>query len=323
MQVSSAARVAGRIDFRRGPSLALVGGKRCSTVRCSVCASEDVQREFYLVDGFELARCRSCDVAFVTNPPTADELEHLYSFDSGYHVSFRDDAKETAHRFALAERQYALLARYCERGRCLDVGAAAGFFVKTAADHGWDAHGIELSKDTSRLARERYGVDVRSARLEETASEPASFDAITLWDVIEHVHDPLDTMRRVASLLKPGGVVLILTPNLDGLFARGSYKVARRIDYWPAVAPPGHLFQFSAKSLTSLLERVGLTVLETKHEPFPYRGQFGSPRQLIKPRRLAYAAVFAPLVLLGPHLGAGDQIVLTARRPPSSYGSPA
>ena len=79
-------------------------------MRCSVCASEDVQRDFYLTGGFELARCKDCDVAFVTNPPTADELEHLYSFDSGYHVSFRDDTKEAAHRFALAERQYALLA---------------------------------------------------------------------------------------------------------------------------------------------------------------------------------------------------------------------
>jgi SAM-dependent methyltransferase len=292
-------------------------------MRCRVCDSEDVERDYYLTDGFELARCRSCGVAFVTNPPTAHELEHLYSFDSGYHVDFRDDAKEIAERFALAERQYALLARHRDRGSCLDVGASAGFFVKTAADHGWDAHGIELSKDTSRLARERYGVDVQSARLEETTFEPASFDAITLWDVIEHLPDPIDTMQRAATLLKPGGVVLILTPNLDGLFARGSYKVARRIDYWPAVTPPGHLFQFSTRSLTVLVERVGLTVLEIKHEPVPYRFVFGGPRQLIKPRRLAYAAVFAPLMLLGPRLGAGDQIVLTARRAPSANGSPA
>lgn len=292
-------------------------------MRCRVCASADVQRDFYLANGFELARCRSCGVAFVTNPPTADELEHLYSFDSGYHVKFRDDAKEVAYRLSLAERHYAMLARYCKSGICLDVGASAGFFVKTAADHGWDAHGIELSKDTSRLARERYGVDVQTARLEETTFEPASFDAITLWDLIEHLPDPFDTMQRIVSLLKPGGVVLILTPNLDGLFARGSYRVARRIDYWPAVTPPGHLFQFSAKSLTALLERVGLTVLETRNEPMPYRGIFGGPRQLIKPKRLAYAMVFAPLMLLGPRLGAGDQIVLTARRPPSRNGPSA
>jgi 2-polyprenyl-3-methyl-5-hydroxy-6-metoxy-1,4-benzoquinol methylase len=284
-------------------------------MRCPICASEDVQRELFEMNGFELARCRSCGVAFVANPPTAQELQQLYSFASGYHVNFRDDPREIAKRFALARRQYAMLARHRTAGRCLDIGASAGFFVKTAADNGWQAQGIELSTDTAQLARERYRVDVADVRLEEASFEPASFDAITLWDVIEHVPDPLDTMQRVSSLLKPGGAVAILTPNLDGLFARCSYRVARRIDYWPVVAPPGHLFQFSASSLTALVERVGLEVTELKHEHLPLRFIFGGPRALLRnPRRLAYAALFILPMLVGPRVGAGDQIVLFARR---------
>ena len=251
----------------------------------------------------------------MTNPPAADELEHLYSFASGYHVEFRDDEGEIAKRFALAEEQYAAIARHRTVGRCLDIGAAAGFFVKTAADHGWAAQGIELSPDTARLARERYGVDVARTRLEDAELEPDSFDAITLWDAIEHLPDPIDSMRRVAALLKPGGVVGIITPNLDGLFARSSYKVGRRIDHWPAVEPPAHLFQFSVQSLTGLLDRAGLEVLEIQHQQLPLAYVFGSPRQLLHPKGFAYAAVFAPLMLIGPRVGAGDQILVIARRP--------
>jgi 2-polyprenyl-3-methyl-5-hydroxy-6-metoxy-1,4-benzoquinol methylase len=290
---------------------------------CPSCASEDLRRPFFVKDGYTLDRCNSCGLAFVTNPPTPAELERFYSFDSGYHVDFRDDQDEIANRFELAERQYAAIARHHDVGRCLDIGAAAGFFVKTAADNGWDAHGIELSKDTSQLARERYGVDVTSTRLEDTAFEPESFDAITLWDVIEHVPDPLDTMRRVAALLKPGGVVGIITPNLDGLFARASYHVARLIHQWPAVEPPAHLSQFSVESLTKLLHAVGLDPVEVKHESQPLGYVFGRPKQLLNPKRLLYAAIFAPLMLLGPRVGAGDQMLIIARRPPAdSTGAP-
>ena len=111
-------------------------------------------------------------------------------------------------------------------------------------------------------------MNVQSARLEETTSGAPSFDAITLWDVIEHVPDPLDTMRRVASLLKPGGVVMILTPNLGSplrarlLQGRAPHRLLA--GGRPAWAPVPVL-----RRLTWLLERVGLTVLEIEHEPFP------------------------------------------------------
>jgi hypothetical protein len=121
-------------------------------------------------------------------------------------------------------------------------------------------------------------------------------------------------MLRVARLLKPGGVVGILTPNLDGLFARSSYRVARRIDYWPAVSPPTHLFQFSTRSLTALLDRADLGILEVEHAALPLAYVFGRARQL-NPKRLAYAAVFVPIMPAGPHVRAGDEILVVAARP--------
>jgi 2-polyprenyl-3-methyl-5-hydroxy-6-metoxy-1,4-benzoquinol methylase len=280
---------------------------------CPICASEDIQPAIFVKNGYELARCRNCEVAFVANPPTASELERYYSFASGYHVGFRDNDDAVARRLALAEEQLAAIVRHKKPGRCLDIGASAGFFVKVASDRGWEARGIELSRDTAALARQRFGVDVANARLEDTEFESASFDAVTLWDVIEHVPDPLDTMCRVAKLLRPGGVVGLITPNLDGLFSRSSYRVARRINHWPAVAPPAHLFQFSTNSLTALLERVGLRIVELDYRRIPFGYAFGSPRELRKPRVAAYAAVFAPLMLAGPLVHAGDELLVIAK----------
>ena len=282
---------------------------------CPGCGGYELRSPFFVKNGYELARCVGCGLAFVTNPPSSAELEHFYSFAGGYHVGFRDDPKEIAKRFRLASRQLAMVARHHAPGRCLDIGASAGFFVKTAADNGWDAHGIELSSDTAQLARERYGVDVAHGRLEDAAFEPLSFDVVTLWDVIEHVPDPLDTMVRVAGLLKPGGVAGIITPNLDGLFARSSYRIALRIGYWPAVEPPAHLFQYSTRSLTALLERVELQTVEVAHQAIALGYVFGTVRELLKPKRLLYAATFVAPMLAGPWVGSGDEIVVICRKP--------
>lgn len=282
--------------------------------RCPVCDAADLA-DVFREDPWQLVRCRACDLVFVVNPPTDEELAHLYSFATGYHTQLRDDAEEIAEFHRQARRKLdAVMRHQPQPGRLLDIGSTAGFFVKAAADAGWEATGVELSPDTSALARERYGVDVRTGRLEDMDFEEGSFDVVTLWDIIEHVRDPRATMARVARLLRPGGLVGILTPNLDGLFPRASYRVATLVGAWPAVEPPGHLFQFSTRTLGDLLTRTGFEVLDVEHECQPLSYTFGSVRRDPDPRRIAYKAVFAPLAWLGPHVRAGDEIRVMARR---------
>jgi SAM-dependent methyltransferase len=262
---------------------------------------------------------------FVANPPTEEELEQFYSFETGYHQNLRDDPDAIAYRFEMAEERYGAIAGHAQPGRLLDVGATAGFFVHAAASHGWDAHGIELSDDTASIARERYGLDVTTGRLEQVGLPSESFDAVTLWDIIEHVLDPLDTMRRVAAALKPGGIVAISTPNIDGLYPRASYRIGRLIHHWPAVEPPAHLSQFSTRTLTDLLDRAGFDVVAVKHESQPLAYTFGG-RDAFRGRRglraLAYAAVFAPLAWLGPRVRAGDEIEVVARKRVTAAAEP-
>ena len=150
------------------------------------------------------------------------------------------------------------LERYAAPGRLLDIGCSAGFFLDEARRAGWSVSGLEKSADTAALARALHDVDVTVGTLGQDDSLPsASFDVVTLWDVIEHVPEPLATLRRAHNLLSRDGVIAIQTPNIGGLFPRMSYLVARRLDYWPHPEPPGHLFQFSTRTLDRLLCMAG------------------------------------------------------------------
>lgn len=273
---------------------------------------------YFVRHGYRLVRCDSCHLVFVANPPTDAELERHYSFASGYHVNLRDDPESIEQRSRLAEEKVATIARHSEPGQLLDVGATAGFFVRAAAGRGWHAMGVELSDDTAKIAREQYGLDVRTGTLDDVELPGASFDAVTLWDVIEHVRDPRGMLERTAAALKPGGIVAITTPNLDGLYPRLSYPVARLLRYWPAVEPPAHLTQFSTRTLGDLLDRTGFDIVEVEHECQPLGYTFGPRQMLLHGKgaipRLLYAAIFAPLAWIGSRFRSGDEIAVIARK---------
>jgi SAM-dependent methyltransferase len=149
------------------------------------------------------------------------------------------------------------IARACGRtGTLLDIGAATGFFMGMARERGWKATGVEVSDHASRTARSR-GLDVRTGMLTGQDFEDSTFDAITMWDVIEHMEDPASAVIKSGALLKSGGVLAINTPDSGSLVS----KVAGR--RWHMVIPPEHLNLFSAQSLRILLESCGFEVLET------------------------------------------------------------
>jgi hypothetical protein len=129
------------------------------------------------------------------------------------------------------------------------------------------------------------------------------------------VPDPLAAMTAAADLLVPGGIVALITPNIDGLFPKLSYRVAGRVDFWPHVEPPAHLIQFSKDTLTTLLARSHLEPVELRDGHISLTYSVGSPSLLRRsPKRAAYAALFAPAIYLGPLFKAGDKTIAVARR---------
>jgi SAM-dependent methyltransferase len=138
--------------------------------------------------------------------------------------------------------------------RFLEIGFGSGDRLARMRQLGWDVSGLDLDPSAVEDAKAR-GIDARLGELDEQSFPDAHFDAIYLSHVIEHVHDPLDLLRQCHRVLKPKGVVVVLTPNL----ASWSYRSFGSDWFW--LDPPRHLVLFSVKSLGALAERAGLSVM--------------------------------------------------------------
>jgi 2-polyprenyl-3-methyl-5-hydroxy-6-metoxy-1,4-benzoquinol methylase len=159
----------------------------------------------------------------------------------------------------------ARLERCTSPGRLLDVGCGNGILLEVAVRRGWTAEGVELSSYAAGLARERTGLMVHEGTLDKLALEPLSYDAVTLTQVIEHLVDPLDLLRRAAALLRPGGLLLVATPNPECWLARAK---GERFNYWLI---PAHATLYAPRALRLVLARAGLPVRRmltwSSHEP--------------------------------------------------------
>jgi 2-polyprenyl-3-methyl-5-hydroxy-6-metoxy-1,4-benzoquinol methylase len=284
------------------------------SVLCPVCGG-DGGAELWQEGEWELRRCTDCDLVFVANPPEEEHLAALYSSEAGFHAELAGgDPAFTAE----ADRHAADYLRQMDEvqppARLLDVGCATGSFMAAAESMGWKAHGVELNDDTAKIARDR-GLDVTTGTLDRLPADVGGFDAVTMWDVIEHVPDPVGLLRDAHDRLTPGGWLWLATPNVDGAFPRASLKVAHRVGRWPHPEPPYHLSQFSERTIRHALGMAGFHDVMVKHRRIPLGYTFGSPKRVLTdPKRLAYTTVFAPVALVGPWIGKGDTLILAARR---------
>ena len=243
-------------------------------------------------------RCRGCTLGFRHPRPSARELLQLY----------RDlpadlyDA-EGPGRARTATRHVAILERHARPGRLLDVGCASGAFLCAAADSGWRVVGIEPAAVLCRRAAAALGSrgEVFCGVLEDAPANLTGFDAITLWDVLEHVERPLEFLRACVERLKAGGHLLVNVPDLESLPAR--ILGAR----WPLLLPE-HLNYFSPGSLRRCAALVGLRWLAAGRRPAAFSvdyvlyrlAQHGIPfatmaRRLARPLGMSRRLIVVPL----------------------------
>ena len=205
--------------------------------------------------------------------------------------------------------------------RVLDVGCGSGVALARMRELGWQVQGVEVDPGGVEAARAR-GVPVCSGRLEDQQFPEASFDAVHSAHVLEHVHDPSGLVRECSRVLKPGGLLVLLTPNPDS-WGHGLFRSA-----WLNLDPPRHLFLFTAANLRRLAGDAGLEVTALRSTPrsaWVYgalsrcirRTGRGEMASLGQPANLAYGMFYQMrqrLVLRRQAL-AGDEWLLMARKP--------
>jgi 2-polyprenyl-3-methyl-5-hydroxy-6-metoxy-1,4-benzoquinol methylase len=216
-------------------------------------------------DGFELVSCETCGLLMRRLLPARGELEEIYGPEYFTHRAERpvdgyaDYVGDAGQHRTTARRRLALLDRFApSRGRLLDVGAAAGFFVDEANRAGWDAEGVDVAAHVVEWGRRELGVPLRVGGLGDVEGAE-TYAAVTMWDYIEHSLDPAGELARANELLGPGGLVALSTGDVDSLAARISRS------RWHLLTPRHHNFFFSAATLTLLLERGGFEVTWLGH----------------------------------------------------------
>ena len=285
--------------------------------KCNCCGSEQ-NTPIFAMKGYQLVSCAECGLAFIANPPSQDELARLYSLDGAhYHAELQDPTSVQYQRIARISAQHLrFVHKVADGGRLVDVGCSTGQFLGRALAEGFDGSGVEFSPESATFAAAHTGVAIERGSIHDCRLAPGSVDVLTMFDVIEHVPDPAADLAAAWRLLKPGGWLVLSTPNIDGLFPRLSYSLAHRLDYWPHPEPPYHLYQFSVKTLAAMLEKAGFEAGPVEHCAIDLAYTFGTPSTLVhSPKRLAYAAVFAPVAAVGPWLGQGDWFYMAARKP--------
>lgn len=232
--------------------------------RCQLCGS--AARDLKFRDGpFEVLTCRDCGLVYVTPRLLGDVLREVYNeeywkSDNPKMRGYADYAREAALYLKTFEKRMALVQQWLPaKARVLDVGCAAGYFLRVLHARGHDVHGVELSTAIAKeavaaLGSERIHIGTLDDAVAAMNYQPASFDLITLWDVIEHVPNPQAVLHKIRELLAPHGKLLLETQNVASRWAR---LLGPR---WHHYKHHEHLYHFSPATITRLLGDCGFAV---------------------------------------------------------------
>src|SRR5437588_611583 len=236
--------------------------------RCNICAAlvDPRHDRRWRKDGHDILECPSCGTLFRADLPNADELRTIYS--GSYFLEndgetagqgYKDYLGEETNHRANAAARLSLLAARTAPGDLLDVGCAAGFFLDEARSRGWTVAGVELAPTMAAYARSQLSLDVQETEFADFEGGSGTFDAITMWDYIEHSTDPANDLRHAAQLVRVGGLLALSTGDASSFVARISGS------RWHLLTPRHHNFFFTQASIQRAIRDAGFEVLSASY----------------------------------------------------------
>lgn len=232
--------------------------ERLISTSCDLCGSERSERAFEK-DGYTGVRCLDCGLVYINPRPSNERIkneiynEGYFDAEKGYGI---EDLFGKARLDALnrASELFKEIEKTMRPGAVLDIGCAAGFFIETARKRGWEPHGVEIGDFAARHAREKLNLDVRTGDFIEMELPKENYDLVLMMDVIEHLTSPRKGLEKVSNILKPGGLLVLETPNFESAPSRllGAG--------WGLIAPEHHLYYFTPGTIGKMLEKTGFEI---------------------------------------------------------------
>jgi len=228
--------------------------------RCPLCLSEMIAGQFECTDHFiskevfEIAGCRNCGFLFTQDSPDENRISGYY--ESEDYISHSDTNEGLLNKLYHLIRQFMLIrkrgliekATGLKKGSLLDIGSGTGHFAAMMKKAGWNVKAIEINAKARLTSSKTFGLEVY-APSEISAFEKESLDCVTLWHVLEHLHDPENYLLKIHTLLKPEGICLVALPN-SGSFDAQFYR-----RFWAAFDVPRHLWHFDPSTFRLLSQK--------------------------------------------------------------------
>ncbi len=230
---------------------------------CPCCGSDNMFHKLTAKDHtvseekFEVWHCNACSIRFTQNIPDQSSIGRYYQSEN--YISHTDTKKGLINsiyhivRKRTLHQKQRLVEKFTgyKNGNLLDLGAGTGAFSSHMKDAGWNVIGLEPDETTRLRAFELHGISLQGTDA-LFISAPASFEAVSMWHVLEHVHALHDYLEQINRVLKPSGKAFIAVPNYTSFDAE-VYK-----EYWAAYDVPRHLYHFSPRSMKLLIEKHGM-----------------------------------------------------------------
>lgn len=240
---------------------------------CSVCESGNIQEKHNLKDyshtqkKFSVAVCEDCGFHFTQDAPDADSIGPYYKSEN--YVSHSDTQKGLFFKVYHSVRDYMLKkkknivksATGLKSGKLLDIGTGTGYFPNVMKKSGWEVEGVEQDEATRKYAASKFNFKVFDVSAFYNLQEE-NFDAISMWHVLEHVHDLDGYLKKIKTILKPSGALIVAVPNHTS-FDQEYYK-----EFWAAWDIPIHLWHFNPSTMGNLMSRYGFKIEKIVPMPF-------------------------------------------------------
>jgi SAM-dependent methyltransferase len=284
---------------------------------CPVCGSRDAKklgarggRAHHEGRGVEtnVVSCNDCTLVYTH--PTLMPVTNPYDKEAKEYFQLHDEQQKIRNGENLAAFAESVLGG---PGSMLELGCGRGELLRGAMNRGWTARGVEMTEDFARVARSQ-GVEIECTPIETCKSLDETYDVVMLAAILEHLYDPMETLKRIKNAVRTGGLLFIDVPNEASLSMRigNLYMRARGRDWAINLSPtfpPFHVVGFSPASLRRALSEVGFEVYRL--EVPKWRNDLPSGTTVgRKIERIGLSAIQS----LGGLLGMGDGITCWARR---------
>ena len=227
--------------------------------------------------GYRLFQCRNCGHIQVWPLPSQQVLSRLYSPKQEYFTAKDINLATTSN--AEAKRMLTQCSKMLKKpGRALEIGSNNGELLYHLCGLGWKVFGIEVNRFGVEIAM-RHGIQTFHGVLEDARLDEECFDLVIVNDVIEHLTMPNRTINIISKLLRPGGIVIVSTPNANCGFSQASQWLARftiGLIPWSQSEPPYHLHYFSSRTIAILLKRFGLKPFSFEYRSIRLLRQLGN-----------------------------------------------